>query len=50
MISFRICLRDRKLCCETNMQKQLEQEYAHLDEECRTVTEEIQALEGKLEA
>ncbi|XP_078336674.1 uncharacterized protein LOC111137602 isoform X5 [Crassostrea virginica] len=46
----RICLRDRKLCCETNMQKQLEQEYAHLDEECRTVTEEIQALEGKLEA
>lgn len=45
----RICLRDRKLCCETNMHKQLEQEYAQLDEECRTVSEEIQALEGKLE-
>ncbi|XP_062579830.1 uncharacterized protein LOC134241822 isoform X2 [Saccostrea cucullata] len=45
----RICLRDRKLCCEPSLQKQLEQEYSHLDEECRTVTEEIQALEGKLE-
>lgn len=45
----RICLRDRKLCCETNMHKQLEQEYAQLDEECSTVSEEIQALEGKLE-
>lgn len=31
------------------MHKQLEQEYAQLDEECRTVSEEIQALEGKLE-
>ncbi|XP_056011717.1 uncharacterized protein LOC125648626 isoform X2 [Ostrea edulis] len=45
----RICLRDRKLCCEPSMQNLLEQEYSQLDEECRTVTEEILALEGKLE-